>query len=54
VVPSTLAVTGLGLLTMILVGASMIPTGAALVALGSWRRPLSSAGHIVGVVATAP
>lgn len=38
VTPSTLAVTGLGLLGMILTGASMIPTGAALVALGSRRH----------------
>ncbi|MEV4510394.1 glycine-rich protein [Dactylosporangium sp. NPDC049525] len=49
VLPSTLAVTGLGIVNMILVGASMIPTGAALVALGSRRRttaaPIAAAGQ---------
>lgn len=49
VLPSILAVTGLGLVNMILVGASMIPTGAALVALGSRRRstavPITVAGR---------
>jgi CshA-type fibril repeat protein len=48
VVPSTLAVTGLGLLNMILAGASMIPTGAALVALGSRRRTTAVAVAVAG------
>jgi CshA-type fibril repeat protein len=47
--PSTLAVTGLGLVNMILVGATMIPTGAALVAFGSRRR-----AGAVRAPATAP
>ncbi|MFC5007706.1 hypothetical protein ACFPIJ_59105 [Dactylosporangium cerinum] len=48
VVPSMLAVTGLGLVNLILVGASMISTGAALVGLGSRRRDTAAPVAVAG------
>ena len=42
VLPSTLPVTGLAVLYMFLTGASMIPTGAALIAVGSRRDTIAA------------